>query len=148
MEAVIFVGIQASGKSTFYKEHFFNSHVRISNDLLKTKHREQRMFELCFDTGMPLVIDNTNAGREVRARYVKLLREHGYRIRCFYFRSDLERSLQWNRQRQGRECIPDVGIFATHKRLEIPGMDEGFDELLYVDWVDGQRIVKAWNHEV
>jgi hypothetical protein len=35
MEEIIFVGIQASGKSTFYKEKFFNSHLRISNDLFR-----------------------------------------------------------------------------------------------------------------
>ena len=34
MEAVIFVGVQASGKTTFYKEQLFRSHVRISLDLL------------------------------------------------------------------------------------------------------------------
>jgi predicted kinase len=30
MEAVILVGIQASGKSTFYAQRFFDTHVRIS----------------------------------------------------------------------------------------------------------------------
>lgn len=148
MEAIMFVGIQASGKSTFYKERFFNSHVRISNDLLKTKNREKRMFALCFDTGMPLVIDNTNVSREVRARYIAMLKEYGYRIRCYYFKSDLERSLEWNGQRQGAECIPQVGIFSSHKRLEIPAREEGFDELFYVDWVDGERVVKEWISEV
>lgn len=148
MEAVMFVGIQASGKSTFYKEHFFNSHVRISNDLLKTKNREKLMFALCFDTGMPLVIDNTNATQSVRARYVSLLREHGYRIKCYYFKSDLDRALAWNDKRQGVECIPRVGILSTHKRLEIPRKEEGFDELLYVDWIDGERVVKEWDSEV
>lgn len=28
MEAIIFVGLQASGKSTFYKNHYFNTHLR------------------------------------------------------------------------------------------------------------------------
>ena len=37
MEAIIFVGLPGSGKSSFYKERFFNSHVRISLDLLKTR---------------------------------------------------------------------------------------------------------------
>ena len=36
MEAIIFVGLPGSGKSSFYKERFFDSHVRISLDLLKT----------------------------------------------------------------------------------------------------------------
>ena len=40
MEAVIFVGLQASGKSTFYRERFSRTHVRINLDMLKTRHRE------------------------------------------------------------------------------------------------------------
>src|SRR4051812_8782542 len=37
MEAVILIGIQGSGKSTFYRERFFDTHVRVSLDLLKTR---------------------------------------------------------------------------------------------------------------
>ena len=37
MEAVIFTGIQASGKSTFFKERFFDTHVRINLDMLDSK---------------------------------------------------------------------------------------------------------------
>jgi predicted kinase len=41
MEAVIFVGIQASGKSTFYCQRFFATHMRISLDMLRTRRRER-----------------------------------------------------------------------------------------------------------
>jgi predicted kinase len=54
MEAIIFIGLQASGKSTFYKENFFNSHLRISNDLLKTKNRESRLIDFCIETWIQL----------------------------------------------------------------------------------------------
>jgi len=37
MEAVIFVGLQAAGKSTFYRERFFDTHVRINLDMLRTR---------------------------------------------------------------------------------------------------------------
>ena len=43
MEAVILVGIQAAGKSTFYRERFFGSYVQISLDLLRTRHRERSL---------------------------------------------------------------------------------------------------------
>jgi len=55
MEVILLIGIQASGKSTFYKEKFFNSHIRISNDLLKTKNREKQLLEYCINTKMPIV---------------------------------------------------------------------------------------------
>lgn len=40
MEAVILCGIQASGKSAFYSERFFHTHVRINLDMLRTRRRE------------------------------------------------------------------------------------------------------------
>ena len=60
MEAVILIGIQGSGKSSFYKERFFNTHVRINLDMLKTKHRQQVLFEACLASKQPFVADNTN----------------------------------------------------------------------------------------
>jgi predicted kinase len=32
MELVIFIGLQASGKSTFYHERFARTHVHVSKD--------------------------------------------------------------------------------------------------------------------
>lgn len=43
MDAVIFVGLQAAGKSTFYRERFFTTHLRISLDQLHTRHRERAL---------------------------------------------------------------------------------------------------------
>lgn len=69
MEAVIFVGLQASGKSSFYTERFFSTHVRISLDLLRTRNRERRLLTACLETQQPFVIDNTNPSREERTKY-------------------------------------------------------------------------------
>ncbi|MFK5976608.1 MAG: hypothetical protein QM493_08880 [Sulfurovum sp.] len=40
MCGVIFIGLQASGKSTFFLENFYKTHIRINFDMLKTRHRE------------------------------------------------------------------------------------------------------------
>ena len=50
MEGVIFVGIQASGKSTFYRERFFDTHLRINLDMLKTRNREQILLRARINT--------------------------------------------------------------------------------------------------
>ena len=47
MHAVVLCGLPASGKSTFFRERFFDTHVRISRDLLRTAARERRFLELC-----------------------------------------------------------------------------------------------------
>jgi predicted kinase len=55
MEAVILIGIQGSGKSTFCRERFFNTHIRINLDMLKTRHRERYL--VCpFGNGEKLLI--------------------------------------------------------------------------------------------
>jgi len=61
VEAVILIGIQGSGKSTLYRERFFDTHVRISLDLLKTRGREREFTETCRRRGQRFVIDNTRA---------------------------------------------------------------------------------------
>jgi predicted kinase len=110
MEAIIFIGIQASGKSSFYKEHFFNTHIRISNDLLKTKNREILLLEYCYNTQISFAIDNTNITKEIRKKYISITKDMNIPIIGYYFRTDLERSLQWNNKRTGKENIPKVGI--------------------------------------
>jgi tRNA uridine 5-carbamoylmethylation protein Kti12 len=148
MEMIIFIGIQASGKTSFYKERFFNTHLRISNDLLKTKNREKLLLDYCKKTEMPLVIDNTNITRSIREKYIQFSKDIGIPIIGYYFRSDIERSLKWNSCRNGKERIPKVGILGTYKKLETPSIDEGFDKLYFVDIVDDKFIVSEWKNEI
>ena len=61
MEAVILCGVQASGKTRFYRDRLLDTHVRISRDLLRTAHRERRFLELCLETGQRFAVDKTNA---------------------------------------------------------------------------------------
>lgn len=132
MEGIIFTGIQASGKSTFYKEYFFRTHVRINLDQVKTRNRERRLLEVCLETGQPVVIDNTNPAVEDRARYMRLFKEYGFKIIGYYFESKIEQAKERNSARVGKEVIPLPGLLSTYRRLVIPSMQEGFDELYYV----------------
>ncbi len=49
MELVLFIGIQATGKSSFYRERFFRTHVCINGDMLKTRRREELLIEACLE---------------------------------------------------------------------------------------------------
>jgi len=126
------MGLQASGKSTFYRERFFRSHLRINLDMLRTRHREWRFFQLCLETGQPLVIDNTNPARADRARYIGPVRAAGFRVVGYFFRSRLSEALARNALREGPERIPDAGLRRAQARLERPSREEGFDELYHV----------------
>lgn len=132
MEAVVFVGIQASGKSSFYRARFFDTHLRINLDMLKTRHREQLLLRACIEARQPFVIDNTNPSVEERARYIELARSGGLRVVGYYFRSQPKEALARNNQRTGKARISEKGILGTYKRLRVPTVEEGFDELYHV----------------
>jgi predicted kinase len=141
MQAVILVGIQASGKSTFYQQRFFDTHVRISRDLLRTRSREQVLLQTCLQTRQPFVIDNTNVTAEERARFIGPARANGYHVVGYFFRTEPRAAIARNRLREGKAVVPIPGILGTYKKLEEPRMDEGFDELYAVTLTPANEFV-------
>jgi predicted kinase len=149
VEAVIFVGLQGAGKSTFYKERFFATHMRINLDMLKTRNRENRFLEACIETRQPFVVDNTNASRAERQKYIEAAKQGGFKVIGYYFQSKIEDCKRRNELRPVEQQIPLQGIRGTSGRLEIPSKDEGFDELYYVRiGEDSQFVVEEWQDEV
>jgi predicted kinase len=149
MEAIIFIGIQASGKSTFYRNRFLHTHIRVNLDMLKTRNRERILLAACLEAKQPLVVDNTNLTREARAVYISQAKAAGFSVTGYYFKSALQAALERNRQRSGKALIPEKGIIGAYRKLELPSSDEGFDQLFYVEIAeDGQFIVKEWSDEV
>jgi predicted kinase len=149
MQLVLFSGIQATGKSTFYQQRFFHSHVRLSLDLLRTRHREQRFLQVCLETQMRCVVDNTNPTRAERASYITPARAAGFEIIGYFFQSIAADALLRNRQRPVERQVPDKGIRGTRNRLEIPAPSEGFDKLYYVRVAGNQEFtLTEWQDEV
>ncbi len=149
MEVVVFVGIQGAGKSTFYRERFFTSHVRINLDMLKTRHREARLFQVCIETRQPVVVDNTNLTRLDREVYIGPAKLAGFRVIGYYFQSKVEDCRRRNDQRPPDQQVPLRGILGAAGRLQIPTKNEGFDEQYYVriDETAG-FVVEEWKDEV
>ena len=148
MEAVVFIGIQGSGKSSFFKERFFTTHLRISLDLLKTRNREKRLLDVCLGTDQRFVIDNTNSTRAERVNYISAAQAAGFQVVGYYFQSKIEDCLRRNGSRPEAERVPDVAIYSTAKKLELPTREEGFDKLFYVRFEDRQFVVEDWCDEV
>ena len=145
MEAVLFIGVQGSGKSTFYREQFFDRHVRISLDLLRTRHRQQRFLEVCFATQQRFVIDNTNPKIAERAVYIAAARAAKFRVIGYFFQTSLGDALRRNAQRTGKQQIPAAGVVSTFKHLQQPTLAEGFDDLLIVTINEESRfVVSPW----
>ena len=132
MDAIIFIGIQASGKSEFYKQRFVDTHIRINLDMLKTRRREEIIVDACIAAKQPFVVDNTNPAKKDRKRYIDKAKPAGFKTIGYYFRSSVQESMERNKKRNAAERVPDAAIKATAAKLELPGFDEGFDELYYV----------------
>jgi predicted kinase len=148
MEAVIFIGIQGSGKSTFFKQRFFDTHIRINLDMLRTRHREKLLFEACLEAKQKFVLDKTNLTQEEREKYISKAKSFGFEIVGYYFQTNLEKAIERNNQRTGKAKIPEKGLLGSFKRLQIPTFDEGFHELFYVSITDENRfVVEDWKND-
>ncbi len=144
MHLILFIGIPGSGKSTFYQQHFFHTHLRVSLDLLRTRYREERLLEFCFGTKMRLVVDNTNVREDDRRPYINLARRHKYQVTGYFFQSHLADCLGRNAQRTGKARIDEKGVVAKYRQLQPPSLHEGFDELFYVHMQEGGFVVQPW----
>jgi predicted kinase len=133
MELVILVGLPASGKTTYYRNHFADTHVHVSKDLMPNARRrndlQERAITEALESGRSVVVDNTNPSPAVRAPLIALGRRHGARIIAYYFETAVKECVVRNRRREGKARVPDVAIFVTSKKLVPPAALEGFDEM-------------------
>jgi len=133
MQAIIFTGLQASGKSTFYKNNFLDTHVRINLDMLGgSRSKERKLIAGCVSGNIPSVVDNTNLTPTNRLKYIEIFREAGYDLHSYFFDSLLEDCLVRNKERKDKEPIPPVALYSGNKKLVVPNVDEGFSRVSVV----------------
>lgn len=152
MELVILIGLQASGKSTFARAHFAETHVYVSKDALrnnpKPARRQGQLIDAALAAGQSVVVDNTNPTVADRAELIALGRRSAATVIGYYFAPLVADSLKRNRERDGKARVPDVAIYATNKRLQRPSYAEGFDVLYAVRiGEDGGFVVEPWIEE-
>ena len=145
MEMILLIGLQATGKSSFYRERLFRTHVRINLDMLRTRHREKLLLDACIAGRTNFVVDNTNLTRDVRRNYITLAKAAGFRVMGYFFESKVADALRRNAARAKDERVPDIAIAGSSNRLQLPTPEEGFDELFYVRLAENnQFIVEKW----
>jgi predicted kinase len=132
-ECVLFVGLPASGKSTFYQQRFAATHTHVSKDLWPKSAdkaaRHARELRTALAAGHSVVVDNTSPTLADRAEVIGAARQLGARVIGYYFASTPRESIGRNRGREGKARVPNVAIFTAAKRMVVPTREEGFDEL-------------------
>ena len=136
VECVVFVGLPASGKSTFYRQRFASTHTHISKDLLPRSAnksvRQARDLRAALGAGQSVVVDNTNPAVADREEIIGVARQVGARVIGYYIAATARDCVGRNRGREGTARVPPVAIFTAAKRLVVPTTQEGFDELWQV----------------
>lgn len=145
--AIIFIGIQASGKSTFYRERFADV-VHINLDTLHTRNKETILLQECITQGLSFVADNTNPTQKDREKYILAAKAAGYQVYGYYFQSVVADCIARNRKRTGKARVPDTAVAATCKKLELPRYAEGFDRLFYVRMTEDGFNVADWDESM
>src|SRR5688572_18795031 len=146
MEAILFMGIQGAGKSTFYARRFCDTHIRINLDMLRTRHREALLVAACITARAKFVVDNTNATRELRRRFIEPAKAAGFRVCGVYFSSVLQECAERNALRPNP--VRESALRGTLAQFEKPTRAEGFDQLEYARIVGRDFVVEEYDDEL
>lgn len=149
MELILFIGIQATGKSSFYRERFYRTHVRVNLDMLKTRHREKLLVTACLEGKTAFLVDNTNLTCEDRTRYIVPAKAAGFAIHGYFFQSRVTDALARNAARDESERVPELAIRGASKQLQLPSAAEGFNRLYFVRLNEQNQFVSEdWKNEI
>ncbi|MFI6412601.1 AAA family ATPase [Streptomyces sp. NPDC050585] len=136
-DLAVLVGLQAAGKSTFYRQRLADRYALVSKDLFPRGARNKQRRQMAqvaeaLAAGRPVAVDNTNPSPEEWGPLVSEARAHGATATAYWFPPDVPGSLRRNAARHGRERVPEAGFRATLARLRRPSRADGFDAVLEV----------------
>ena len=159
IELVILIGIQASGKTTYYRRHLEGEYIHVSLDNWRGKSNVRRKERQAILAGLAsaaesdgklrgVAVDNTNTTIKTRRRYFDMAGEFtaaGGRpvsLTAYFFDADLAGCLKRNAQRPADAppgvpyFVPPAAIAGFRNRLQPPGYDEGFARIRRVRITD------------
>jgi predicted kinase len=135
------IGLQASGKTTFYRQVLSADHVVVSKDAFPhARNRQRRQMRLIGEAlaeGRSVAVDNTNPSPDEWRPLIEAARTFGAAAVAYWFPPDLTATRERNAIREGRARVPEVGLYATLKRLRPPTRTDGFDRRYQVSF-DGR----------
>ena len=123
-EVIIFIGLPGSGKSAYYKNTYLDTHIRINLDMLHTRTKESKLFDVCINGKISCVIDNTNIKIKEREKYI-IKKTKESKIIGVYFDTPTNICLE-------RKPNLKIAIYSKLKEFEYPTLKEGFDEIMVI----------------
>jgi predicted kinase len=143
----IMTGIAGSGKSTWILENKSPSSIVISKDNIRQElwDKEDEYFdnekevktlfysqlENALQNYNTVYIDGVNLTVKSRRRILSRIPQNVKKISVFVD-VDLETALKQNSNRTGRARVPQEAIEFHYRILQVPTLDEGFEELIRV----------------
>jgi predicted kinase len=153
---VILVGMPGSGKSTYinsYECPYMYSTTLSTDDIIEDIAKTygcsysdiwkegislatklyDRYTAKTIAQGLSVVIDRTNLTKKSRKKIIDKFRYYGYKITCVVFSTPEEK--EWSRRLSSRKDkhIPREQLDAMLKRYEEPTIDEGMNEIIYIN---------------
>lgn len=151
------IGVPGSGKSTWANKADFgggNTCIVSTDDIIAHKAKEQgKTYNEVFkdsikdaeklmykhvmwsvERGENIVWDQTNLTKKSRAKKLIMIPDHYEKIAVFFETPDDEELDKRLNNREGK-TIPEHVMDAMIEMIEYPEIDEGFDRVIYVDYV-------------
>ncbi|XP_075216122.1 polynucleotide kinase 3'-phosphatase isoform X2 [Lycorma delicatula] len=138
-EVVVMVGSPGSGKSFFVKTYMVPAgYVHVNRDTLGSWQRCISDMEHALSSGKSVVIDNTNPDKMSRKRYLDIAMNKKIPCRCFVLNTTIQHAMHNNKFRRltHEDHVPvnDIIINSYKKKFESPTKDEGFSEIVKVNF--------------
>ncbi len=100
------VGLQGSGKTTYYRTNIEPTHALLSLDVQKTRSAFDALLNKYVAEQRSFAIDNTNVTRQVRAPYIRKAKEAGYRVVGCHLDVPTRTPHARNKNRTHKKAIP------------------------------------------
>lgn len=128
-----------TGKSRFCKDYLHGNYEIVSRDVIGTWQKCVDRVNDCLKTRRKVVVDNTNGDRESRARYVNAAKKNKVPCRCFVMNTSFkhaEHNIAFRELTDTKHSkINKIVLNSYKKNYESPSMDEGFSEIVRVNFV-------------
>lgn len=131
--AVLFIGLPGSGKTTIVNRDYAKNFTVVSADEIKQKHPDydpsdpeplhqwsvkeaELQMEILSDQGIEICMDSGGVNNSYSLRIMRMLKSKGYRITLVYVETPLDVCLERNRKR--KRIVPEYAIIEKSKMID------------------------------